>query len=221
MPASTQAAYDRWAETYDTERNPQIVMEHDDVVALVDPHSGDSILDAACGTGKYTIEFHMAGADVVGIDFSQAMLDRAVAKYPHLTFKVADLLEPLPFGDSSFDKINCAQALTHLPNLTTPFVEFARVLRSGGSFTFSVTHPDMHWDDYEIDDKIHVDIRVEDHPHRFCDYFEALDRAGLALDRLVQIPVSEKIKDFLTPKSYPKVEGRYQVLAIRARKDGI
>ena len=220
MPDRTQQAYNRWSYTYDSEGNPQIVMEHDEVLALVDPRRGESILDAACGTGKYTIEFADAGADVVGVDNSQGMLDRAMDKYPQLTFRFADLSERLPFGDASFDKVNCAQALKHLADLSAPLSEFARVLRPSGALVFSVTHPDMLWDDYEIRSRIQVDIRAEAdmYQRRFCDYFEALDGAALALDRLVQIAVSERIEHMLTPESYMKVKGRYQVLAIRATK---
>ena len=217
----TQMAYDRWSVTYDTEGNPQILLEHDDVLALVNPRCGESILDAACGSGKYTVEFHNAGADVIGVDNSQGMLDRARHKYPQLTLQFADLSKNLHFGDFSFDKVNCAQALKHLPNLCASFIEIARVMESGGAFIFSVTHPDMIWDDYEINDKIHVDLRAEAdmYQHRFCDYFEALEKAGFTLDRLVQIPVLDKIKHLLTPESYLRVKGRYQVLAIRAIKN--
>lgn len=220
MLGKTQEGYNRWSETYDSEGNSQIYMEHDDVVALVDPKDGESILDAACGTGKYTTEFHQAGANVVGIDFSQGMLNIAVRKYPELAFIFTDLSKRLPFGDATFNKLNCAQALKHLPELVIPFAEFARVLKANGKFVFSVTHPDMYWDDYEMVDGPHVDIRTETdlHQHRFCDYFHALETAGFSLDRLVQIPVSTKIKHLLTPESFMKVEGRYQILIIRARK---
>ena len=76
MSQRTREAYDRWAKTYDTEPNPQIFMEYEEVVAHVDPRKGDSILDAACGTGKYTVEFYKAGAEVIDIDFSFGMLER-------------------------------------------------------------------------------------------------------------------------------------------------
>lgn len=61
MSDRTRDAYDRWAKTYDAEPNPHIFMEQEDVVALVDPRPGGVILDAACGTGKYAIEFSKAG----------------------------------------------------------------------------------------------------------------------------------------------------------------
>ena len=78
------------------------------------------------------------------------MLDRALEKHPRLIFRFADLSERLPINGASFDKVNCAQALKHLPNLPASFKEFARVLKSGGAFIFSVTHPDMFWGGYEI-----------------------------------------------------------------------
>ncbi|MFA5891994.1 MAG: methyltransferase domain-containing protein [Actinomycetota bacterium] len=220
MSNKTRMAYDRWSEKYDAERNPQILMEHDEVVRLVDARPGESILDAACGTGKYTIEFHNAGAAVMGVDFSDGMLAVAARKHPALSFRYADLSLPLPFEAASFDKVNCAQALKHIADLRAVFRDVARVLRPGGAFIFSVTHPDMCWDDYEIDSRADVDLRAEAdmHDHRFCDYFEALERNGFDLDRLVQIPVSDKIKHLLTPESFWKVQGRYQVLAIRAKR---
>mgnify|MGYP001204319076 CR=1 FL=1 len=71
--------------------------------------------------------------------------------------------------------------------------------------------------------RINVDIRIEAdmYQHRFCDYFEALETAGFILERLVQIAVTDKIEHLLTPESYLKVKGRYQVLVIRARKGGV
>ena len=221
MPNRTVATYDRWAPTYDINRNPHIVLEHDDVVSLVDARPGEDILDAACGTGKYTTHFHAAGARVIGIDLSPGMLERAIAKFPEVSFRIADISERLPFENDRFDKVNCAQALKHLANLAAVFGEFSRVLKPGGNLVFSVTHPDMTWDDYEVaDSDVRFDIRTETdmYQHRFCDYFSALEQGGLTLDRVVQVPVGERIRALLTPASFSKVEGRFQILAIKARK---
>jgi len=38
---------------------------------------GKRILDVGCGSGRYTVELARRGADVVGVDFSQPMLDLA------------------------------------------------------------------------------------------------------------------------------------------------
>lgn len=41
---------------------------------------GSIVIDLACGTGRTTLPLAQAGAFVTGIDISQAMLDRAIAK---------------------------------------------------------------------------------------------------------------------------------------------
>ena len=53
---------------------------------------GDRVLDAACGTGDLAIEASRAGARVVGLDFSAAMLERARRKAPQLEWVQGDLL---------------------------------------------------------------------------------------------------------------------------------
>ena len=48
------------------------------VEAVVEP--GDRVLDAACGTGDLAVAAAKAGANVTGLDFSEAMLERARRK---------------------------------------------------------------------------------------------------------------------------------------------
>ena len=50
-------------------------------------------------------------------------------------------------------------------------------------------------------------------------YLEWIGESGFTIDRLVQLPVSEKIRQFLTPESYRRVKGRYQIVVFRVRKD--
>ena len=63
---------------------------------------GDRVLDACCGTGDLAVAARKAGADVVGLDFSERMLERARRKDPEIEWIQGDLLE-LPFEDASFD----------------------------------------------------------------------------------------------------------------------
>ncbi|MCL5972051.1 MAG: methyltransferase domain-containing protein [Firmicutes bacterium] len=60
------------------------------VVSLLDPKPGEAILDLGCGTGDLTHEMATSGAIVVGIDLSQAMIQQARNKYPHLQFAVGN-----------------------------------------------------------------------------------------------------------------------------------
>ncbi len=220
MSERTRRAYDQWAATYDTAPNPQIVLEFPDVLGLLAPTRGETILDAACGTGRYTVAIAEQGAVVTGLDFSVEMLAVARRRMPGTEFHAADLTEPLPFLSHQFDAVLCAQALKHIPDLGIVTREFARVLRRGGRVVFSVTHPAMTWDDYEM--REHPGFLLNEHAdiihHQFNDYIAAVENAGLRVARLVEIPISERIRSLLTERSYPLVAGRKQILAIRAER---
>ena len=67
-------------------------------------------LDVACGTGFLTR--HLRG-DVVGLDQSEAMLERAREQAPNAAFVQADALD-LPFPDGSFDRVFTSYFYCHL-----------------------------------------------------------------------------------------------------------
>jgi SAM-dependent methyltransferase len=110
----------------------------------------------------------------------------------------------------------------HLPDLRPVLREFARVLGPTGQCIFSVTHPDMDWEGYELLDQDPTRFRLPQHAdifhHKFSHYFEAIEEAGFAIDRLVQLPVSEKIKHLLTDQAFITVKGRYQIMVMRLTK---
>ncbi|GIH77383.1 class I SAM-dependent methyltransferase [Planobispora longispora] len=60
------------------------------LVDLLDPQPGERIVDLGCGTGVLTAEIASRGAHVLGIDGSQAMIEKALAQYPGLDFIVGD-----------------------------------------------------------------------------------------------------------------------------------
>lgn len=67
------------------------VWEHgESLLAQLQPQPDEYILDLGCGTGQLTEKIAASGARVVGIDSDRAMIDRAKANYPHITFQVAD-----------------------------------------------------------------------------------------------------------------------------------
>jgi len=108
--------------------------------AVVRP--GDRVLDAACGTGYLTVADAEAGArEVVGVDFSPRMLERARRKAPQIEWVEGDLLA-LPFDDESFDAATVGFGVRNLAELERGLRELRRVLRPGGRLAvLEITRP--------------------------------------------------------------------------------
>jgi demethylmenaquinone methyltransferase / 2-methoxy-6-polyprenyl-1,4-benzoquinol methylase len=93
---------------------------------------GDRVLDACCGTGDLAVAALRAGAGgVVGLDFSEAMLERARTKEPSIDWVRGDLLA-LPFEDGSFDAATVGFGVRNVEDIEAALWELRRVLRPGG-----------------------------------------------------------------------------------------
>lgn len=60
------------------------------VLELLDPQPGERILDLGCGSGELTAQIAARGAQVVGVDSSPEMIERARARFPDLDLQLAD-----------------------------------------------------------------------------------------------------------------------------------
>ena len=92
---------------------------------------GSRALDVATGTGDLAVALRAAGADVVGCDFSEEMLERARRKEPSARFEWADALA-LPYEDDSFDAATVGFGARNFSDLGRGLGEMARVVRPGG-----------------------------------------------------------------------------------------
>ena len=110
------------------------------VEAVVRP--GDRVLDGCCGTGDLALAARRAGAvHVVGLDFSEAMLERARRKSDDVEWVRGDLLA-LPFADGSFDAATVGFGVRNVADLEGGLRELRRVLRPGGRLgILEITRP--------------------------------------------------------------------------------
>jgi demethylmenaquinone methyltransferase / 2-methoxy-6-polyprenyl-1,4-benzoquinol methylase len=92
---------------------------------------GDRVLDACCGTGDLAIAARARGGDVVGLDFSERMLERARRKDPAVEWVRGDMLA-LPFDDASFDAVTVGFGVRNVEDLDGGLRELRRVLGPGG-----------------------------------------------------------------------------------------
>jgi SAM-dependent methyltransferase len=96
---------------------------------------GRRVLDLGCRTGALTRHF-LEGNSVVGLDVDAAALEKA--KAVGIEPVQADVQEPLPFEDRSFDVVVAGELLEHLQFPDALVAEAKRVLRPGGVFVGSV-----------------------------------------------------------------------------------
>ena len=102
------------------------------VVELLAPRPGERIVDVGCGTGALTAQIAAAGAEIVGIDASEAMIDRARELYPQLRFEVAKGEEfTLEYP---VDAVFSSAALHWMSPPEAVAASVARALKPGGRF---------------------------------------------------------------------------------------
>jgi SAM-dependent methyltransferase len=129
--------------------DPSVAQSYADVFAtaadMVVPHlidavsatTGMKVLDLCCGHGNVTAALVAKGAEVIGLDFSVAMLEMARAAVPGAEFVEGDAMD-LPFEDATFDAVTIGFGMPHVPDPKKVIGEARRVLRNGGRLAFSV-----------------------------------------------------------------------------------
>jgi malonyl-CoA O-methyltransferase len=125
----TDIGYNRWAEVYDGEDNPLVLLEEMHIAPLIGNGAGIAVADIGCGTGRHAIRLAAAGAKVSALDFSQGMLVRARAKpgANSVRFISHDLAQRFPLESGSFDCVLCCLVLDHIADLKGFFAELNRI----------------------------------------------------------------------------------------------
>ena len=125
---------------------PEGVREAD--ARLLGDVRGKRVLELGCGAAAGARWLATRGADVVALDLSAGMLRHARQAAERSAVSVplvqADALA-LPFADDAFDMVCTAfGAIPFVADSGAVMREVARVLRRGGTWVFSLTHP-MRW----------------------------------------------------------------------------
>ena len=94
------------------------------------------VLDVGCGYGRTLDELYRAGwRSLIGVDFSEAMIERGRATYPHLDLRVKRSAEKIDLPDASVDAVILFAVLTCISSNAEQermISEIRRVICPGG-----------------------------------------------------------------------------------------
>lgn len=148
---SAVRAWDRaapiWEEFVETGRDRSRNRVHGPaLLRAVGPVAGLRLLDLGCGQGWYARRLARAGASVVGVDASRAMVElaeRHEAAHPLGIEYVRGDARRLAavLGRRRFDRIVAGMSLMDMPDLPRVLGEVRDHLRPSGLLVFSITHP--------------------------------------------------------------------------------
>ena len=203
--AGVARAYDRWAASYDADRNLTRDLDAEVLRRTDLPLVGADVLEVGCGTGKNTVWLAEHAQSLIALDLSAGMLARARERVPaaHVRFVQTDVSTAWPVPDATIDVVVGNLVLEHIVNLSPIYSEAARVLRPGGRLWWCELHPERqrrggqaHFTDAGTGDTIHV-AAVQ---HSVAEYVNGGIAAGLTL-----VALGEWLEAGAAPESPPRL----------------
>ena len=138
--ANVAAAYDRWAPIYDLVFGGVFATGRAESIAAAE-RVGGRILEVGVGTG-ISLPRYGPAMRLVGVDISDAMLDKARARAARLGLSNVEQIrqmdaENLAFADNEFDVVVAQYVVTAVPDPERALDEFVRVVRPGGEIVIT------------------------------------------------------------------------------------
>ncbi|MGC4094750.1 MAG: class I SAM-dependent methyltransferase [Polyangiaceae bacterium] len=104
---------------------------------------GKKVLEVGCGNGYALSKYAAAGADVYGVDLTEAAVQLTTKRFEWAglkgNFQIGDA-QNLPFEDATFDCVCSMGVLHHVPDTRRAFGEVFRVLKPGGRVIVMLYH---------------------------------------------------------------------------------
>ena len=181
----------------------------EDELRILGDVTGLDVLEVGSGAGQCSRWVRMHGGRGFGLDLSHRQLQHSLrldAETGVAVPSVRGTATELPFAPGSFDIVFCSfGALQFVRDIEQALAEVARVLRPGGRFAFSITHPtrwmfpddpgepgltatQSYWDRtpyVEVDDTTGATAYVEHH-RTLGDWVAVLSGAGFRITTLLE-----------------------------------
>jgi cytosine/adenosine deaminase-related metal-dependent hydrolase/ubiquinone/menaquinone biosynthesis C-methylase UbiE len=143
MIAAPSDVFDMWAQVYDEQPNPLLMLEQRFLTRMLPEVGGLDVLDAGCGTGRWLrlLAAHHP-ASLVGVDTSPQMLQRATSKLGTSSTLLLGSCVALPVRAATTDLVLASFVLSYLESVEAFAHELHRVTRPGATVFLTDMHPD-------------------------------------------------------------------------------
>ena len=227
-------AYNQLAQNYNKliDHKPHnAYYDRPNTLGLLENVKNKSILDAACGPGKYAEILLSKNAQVTGFDFSPEMIKIAKQRNNNQgNFFVHDLSKPLTMiKDKSFDFVLSALALHYIEDWSLTIEEFHRILKPNGQLIISIEHPFFEYNYYKSSNYFKKEpvkcvwkgfgqpIEINSYRRSLNDCISPLTDNGFYIDKLIEPKPLDEFKK-LDPKHYKELNEFPAFMCIRAVK---
>lgn len=143
-----ERTFDLFAESFEQQLQQKLSYQAPELCAQVasrflpPPGASLSVLDAGCGTGLCGPLFKPWARQLVGVDLSNGMLQKASGKGCYDSLIKAELSAWISENPDRFDVIVSADTLCYFGSLAAPVLACAAALKRGGLLVFSVEAAD-------------------------------------------------------------------------------
>ena len=236
VEAAIAAAWETLADAY-AERAPDkphnAHYDRPAVLSLLPDLTGARAIDIGCGPGLYAEALLARGAaEVIGFDASEKMVAHARARLagrPGVTLSRRRIEEGLPAPDGWADLALAPLCLDYVADWDAVCAEVRRVLRPGGAFVMSVSHPDFDAEYFRTERYFDVEpvdaawsgfgpvVRVPGFRRPLAAALNPILSAGLILEKVLE-PLPTEAFRAADPKRHAALMRRPGFLMLRARK---
>ncbi len=161
---------------------------------LLDLRPGQRVLDIGCGAGRFTRRMATNDVSIVAIDQSEVFLSLARRRTAELPGDVADRIDyrlinatdneaMLALGEGRFDAAVATMSIMDMASITPMISALTKLLRPGGRFIWSVTHPAFNSGTARLfaEEEYRDGGFVQHYGVRVTDYLNAVEIEGVGI----------------------------------------
>lgn len=182
-----ESAYNSWAEQYDSNPNATRDLDQKATIETLSKYAFKNVLELGCGTGKNTIWLLQRSEQIIGLDFSEEMLQIAKEKISNsnVTFKKMDLTKNWEVTPQFADLITSSLTLEHIEDLNHVFDQAHQKLQDDGIFFISELHPFKQYLGSKAKFQSNGEtVYLETYIHHISNYMENAQNNGFVLVEL-------------------------------------